>query len=142
MCAVFVDTRPAQQPKTCQKSQGFSVNYNRVPNAVKNLTCYDRDECYSAMASVRVVIMNGTNSETKTLSVVAACLKRVTCPAGVFKDLSIKLVPGVNPSVLVPKVSCKKKGDEIFTMQPTINRKGDLYYKKVVYDCRCPCPGV
>jgi hypothetical protein len=27
-------------------------------------------------------------------------------------------------------------------MQPTINRKGDLYYKKVVYDCRCPCPGV
>ena len=139
---ISTDTLPAKQPSkqppvSCVASPQTLYNFNQVPPFITNLTCRQnpQPDCYSAFGSVMVI--DKTSRKMGTLSVVVACLKRVTCQK---KNIKIQQYVDTSSNV-VYKISCNKPEEEISIMLPTMNTNGNLVYKKVVYDCRCSCSG-
>ncbi|CAB4042306.1 Hypothetical predicted protein, partial [Paramuricea clavata] len=139
---ISIDTLPAKQPSkqppvSCEANRQTLYNFNRLPSYIDNLTCHQnpQHDCYSAFGSVMVV--DKTSRNMGTLSVVVACLRRVTCQK---KNIKIQQYVDASSNV-VYKISCNKPEEEISIMLPTKIMNGQLVYKKVVYDCRCSCSG-
>lgn len=138
-CLFVVETRLAKRSAggTCEKNKTALSDPDRIPNNVNNLTCHDRDECFSALASV--IVFNKKDGNIETLNIVIACIKRVSCQHG-QKDIVKKIVVDANTKLSYTVTSCKKTENEISAMLPRM-KNGALVYEKVIYDCRCPCGG-
>ena len=135
-CAMTIDSKP--KFTQCKKSVKLDVSRaDRIPQQIKTLTCFDRDDCFSVVAAV--MTYNTTSKKMKPLDMVVDCLKRVSCPGNknIKKTQVVKAY--TKPPISYTVVSCNKPEDEIFTILPKM-KYGSLSYEKIVYDCKCSCP--
>ena len=142
-CAMTIDSKPKFLSKRsatpCKKSDGYDVSSSRIPQKIRMLTCYDRDDCFSAVAAV--MTYNTTSKKMKAVDMVVGCLKRVSCLGN--KNITKTQVVKANtkPPISYTVVTCNKSEDKIYTILPKMTIYGSLSYEKIVYDCKCPCPG-
>ena len=137
VCLLVVETRPAKRSaggNSCEKNRAVLFDYERIPMNVDTYTCYNRDECFSAFASV--MVFNTTSKKMETLNITVACIKRLSCPHG-KKDIFKNHTVDINTQLSYTVISCSNQENEISVVLPRVE-KGVLVYKKVVYDCKCP----
>ena len=136
VCLLVAETRPAKRSAggTCVKNIKGLVDYDRKPMNVNNYTCYNRDECFSAFASI--MVFNTISKKMETLNITVACIKRVSCQHG-KKNITKKLIVDTNRQLSRTVISCSKRENEISVVLPKVE-DGVLVYKKVIYDCKCP----
>ena len=141
VCLLVVEPRPAKRSAdgTCVKNYTVLFDYDRIPMNVRNYTCYNRDECFSAFASS--MVFNTTSKKMGTLNTIIDCIKRVSCQHG-KKDISKTHILDANGQLSHTVIGCSKPENEISILLPRLNNKGDLVYKKVVYDCKCTSSGI
>ena len=112
------------------------MDLNRKPIVIKKITC--NPGCYSAHGVTTV--FNTTSNKIEALPLVVACLEITTC-SGKTNQRVKKIDPTRKPKIL-STVKCKKPDDELFVMLPVFNVNEEaVVFEKVVYDCKCPCPG-
>ena len=104
-----------------------------IPRSLQNLTCLESPDCYPVTTTVQAT----SSSQTEKLSLTVACLQRVSCVGIKNMKVEQKRIGSKSNGKIIHLIKCDP-GREISVMVPRIS-PGQVKFKKVVYDCQCPC---